>query len=225
MERRRFIAVSALGLAAFGLGSASLVRAGGEAIALPPLPFPPDGLEPHISARTLEFHYGKHHAAYVKNANQLLGGTPLQGLDLETIIRKSAGNKSRAAVFNNVAQVFNHTFYWNSMKPNGGGEPKGKLLERLKSDFGGLDQARAALAEAAGSQFGSGWAWLVEDHDKLKVMRTANADNPLTHGIKPLLALDVWEHAYYLDYQNRRADYIRAFLDHLVNWEFAAANL
>ena len=225
MERRGFITLSAMGLAAMSLSRIPMARAGGEAIALSALPYPQDGLEPYISARTLEFHYGKHHAGYVKKANRFLNGTPLQGLDLAAIIRKSADNRSRTAIFNNVAQVFNHSFYWNSMRPKGGGEPQGLLLERIKADFGGPDRVRAALAEAAGAQFGSGWAWLVEENGKLKVIRTANADTPLAQGLRPLLTIDVWEHAYYLDYQNRRADYIRAFLDHLVNWEFAAANL
>ena len=195
------------------------------AITLPELPYAQNALEPHISANTLSFHYGKHHNAYVTNLNKLLEGSPLANESLEKIIKEVAGDASKAGIFNNAAQVWNHTFYWNSMKPNGGGAPSGELADRINKDFGSYDKFVEEFKTAAATQFGSGWAWLVEDGGKLAVMKTANADLPMAHGKKALLTIDVWEHAYYLDFQNKRPDYIGTFLDKLVNWDFAQANL
>jgi Fe-Mn family superoxide dismutase len=192
---------------------------------LPDLPYARSALDPHVSERTLDFHYGKHHAAYVTNANKMIEGTPLADKSLEEIVQAAAGDASKAGLFNNSAQVWNHTFFWNSMAPSGGGQPSGEIGKRIDADFGSYDQFREAFVTAATTQFGSGWAWLVEDGGKLAVTKTANADTPLVHGQKPLLTIDVWEHAYYLDYQNRRPDFVNAFLDHLANWEFAEGNL
>ena len=192
---------------------------------LPELPYAQNALEPHISANTLSFHYGKHHQAYVTNLNNLVKDTPLASATLEDVIKDSAKDSAKAGIFNNAAQVWNHTFYWNSMKPNGGGKPTGKLAEKIDADFGGYDKFVEAFKQAGTTQFGSGWAWLVLDGDKLKVTKTGNADLPMVHGQKALLTMDVWEHAYYLDFQNRRPDYISTFLDKLVNWDFAAKNL
>ncbi|MDD5585976.1 MAG: superoxide dismutase [Alphaproteobacteria bacterium] len=191
---------------------------------LPALPWPDTALEPHISARTLSFHYGKHHQAYVTNLNGLIKDTPLATASLEDIIRKTAGDESKAGVFNNAAQVWNHTFFWNSMTPSGS-QPIAALAERLEKDFGSFDKFKETFKQAGVTQFGSGWAWLVLDGDSLKVTKTPNAVNPLALGQTPLLTCDVWEHAYYLDYQNRRPDFVQAFLDHLANWDFAAKNL
>ncbi len=192
---------------------------------LPPLPYAQDALEPHITANTLSFHYGKHHQAYVTNLNKLLEGTALADVSLEEVIHASAKDTAKAGIFNNAAQVWNHTFYWNSMKPNGGGAPKGEIAKRIDKDFGSYDKFVEAFKQAGATQFGSGWAWLVLEGDTLKVTKTGNADLPMVHGQKALLTMDVWEHAYYLDYQNRRPDYIATFLDKLVNWDFAEANL
>ncbi|MEQ9367206.1 MAG: superoxide dismutase [Leptospirales bacterium] len=195
------------------------------AITLPELPYAQNALEPYITANTLSFHYGKHHNAYVTNLNKMLEGSPLANESLEKIITEVKGDASKAGVFNNAAQVWNHTFYWNSMKPGGGGKPTGALADRIDKDFGGYDKFAEEFKTAAATQFGSGWAWLVEDGGKLAIMKTANADLPLAHGKKALLTIDVWEHAYYLDFQNKRPDYIGTFLDKLVNWDFAAKNL
>jgi Fe-Mn family superoxide dismutase len=192
---------------------------------LPELPYAQNALEPHISANTLSFHYGKHHQAYVTNLNNLLKDSPLAAKSLEEVIMDSAKDTAKAGIFNNAAQVWNHTFYWNSMKPNGGGKPTGKLAEKIEKDFGGYDKFAEAFKQAGATQFGSGWAWLVLDGDTLKVTKTGNADLPMAHGQKALLTMDVWEHAYYLDFQNRRPDYITTFLDKLVNWDFAEKNL
>jgi Fe-Mn family superoxide dismutase len=192
---------------------------------LPELPYGLDALEPNISRQTLEFHYGKHHAAYVTNLNNLVAGTELEGKSLEDTIQAVAGDASKAGVFNNAAQVWNHTFYWQSIKPGGGGTPSGALLEKINADFGSFETFVEQFKAAGSTQFGSGWAWLVLDGGTLKVTKTGNADLPLAHGQKALLTMDVWEHAYYLDYQNRRPDYITTFLDKLVNWDFVAANL
>ncbi|WP_228125229.1 superoxide dismutase [Candidatus Methylospira mobilis] len=191
---------------------------------MPPLPYAENALEPVISANTIGFHYGKHHKGYVDNLNKLVAGTEYADLTLEKIITATAGRADKAAIFNNAAQIWNHTFYWNSLKPKGGGEPPAALKQKIEASFGSVDACKKELAAAAVSQFGSGWAWLVLDGDRLKVIKTANADTPLTTGMKPLLAIDVWEHAYYLDYQNRRADYVNAVLDRLLNWEFASTN-
>ena len=186
---------------------------------LPELPYAQDALEPHITANTLSFHHGKHHNAYVTKLNELIAGTEHEGKSLEEIIKSSDG-----PIFNNAAQIWNHTFYWHSMKPNGGGEPSGALADAINSSFGSLDEFKTQFAAAAMTQFGSGWAWLVLDNGQLKVTKTGNAETPITSGQIPLLTIDVWEHAYYLDFQNKRPDYIQAFLNNLVNWEFAAEN-
>ncbi|MBN2428755.1 MAG: superoxide dismutase [Deltaproteobacteria bacterium] len=190
------------------------------AITLMELPYPKDALEPIISAKTLDFHYGKHHNAYVTNANKLVAGTKFENLDLENIICQTVGDSAKAGIFNNTAQVWNHSFYWQCMKPGGGGAPSGPIAEKINADFGSYKTLVDELKNAGATQFGSGWAWLILENDKLKVTKTANADTPLAHGQKPLLTIDVWEHAYYLDYQNRRPDYLSAFLEKLVNWDF-----
>lgn len=192
---------------------------------LPPLPYDLNALEPYISANTLSFHYGKHHQAYVTNLNGLIEGTDLEKKSLEDIIQISAGDKDKVGVFNNAAQVWNHTFYWHSMTPQGGGKPKGKLAEKINEDFGSYEEFAKLFKQAGVTQFGSGWAWLVLNKDgKLEIMKTGNADLPLVHGKKALFTCDVWEHAYYLDYQNRRPDYVDTFLNHLINWDFAEKN-
>ena len=192
---------------------------------LPPLPYAESALAPVISAKTIGFHYGKHHKGYVDNLNNLVAGTEYANLTLEKIIATTAGKVDTTAIFNNAAQTWNHTFYWHSLRPKGGGEPPAVLKQKIEAAFGTLDACKKELATAATTQFGSGWAWLVLDGDKLKVVKTGNADSPLTKGLKPLLTIDVWEHAYYLDYQNRRADYVAAVLDKLINWDFAASQL
>ncbi len=190
------------------------------AITLPALPFEKNALEPHISERTIEFHYGKHHNAYVTNGNKLIEGTDLEKDDLETIIVKAAKDASKAGIFNNAAQVWNHSFYWNCIKPGGGGRPGGAIGEKIDAAFGGFEKFSEQFRNAGATQFGSGWAWLVLKEGKLEIMKTANADTPIAHGIKPLLTVDVWEHAYYLDYQNKRPDYLNTFVEHLINWDF-----
>ncbi len=192
---------------------------------LPELPYAQNALEPHISANTLSFHYGKHHQAYVTNLNNLVKDTTMASMSLEEVIMASAKDSAKAGIFNNAAQVWNHTFYWHCMKPNGGGKPTGELAKRIEEDFGGYDKFAEAFKQAATTQFGSGWAWLVEEGGKLKITKTGNADLPMAHGQKALLTCDVWEHAYYLDYQNKRPDYVSVFLDKLVNWDFVAKNL
>jgi len=187
---------------------------------LPDLPYPKDALAPHISAETLEYHHGKHHAAYVTNLNKLLEGKPEASRSLEEVILGSDGG-----VFNNAAQVWNHTFYWNCMKPNGGGRPTGDLADAITRDFGSFERFREEFANAAVTQFGSGWAWLVLEKGKLAVTKTGNADLPLKHGQKALLTIDVWEHAYYIDFRNVRPKYIDTFLEKLVNWDFVLGNL
>ncbi|HNX11075.1 MAG TPA: superoxide dismutase [bacterium] len=189
---------------------------------LKPLPFSPEVLAPYISENTLSFHYGKHHQAYVDNLNKLVAGTVWETQSLEEIIKGTAGKSEAAGIFNNAAQVFNHDFYWQSLKPQT--ELAGELLAQIETDFGGVDKFKEELKAAALAQFGSGWVWLVYEAGKLQISKTSNADNPLAQGAKPLLTIDVWEHAYYLDYQNRRGDYVQAIIDHLLNWEFAAAN-
>lgn len=186
---------------------------------LPPLPYDKNALSPHISAQTLEYHYGKHHQTYVTNLNNLLAGHPLEGLSLENVILKSHGTPENTAIFNNAAQVWNHTFYWESMKPQGGGLPTESLLSQIVKDFGSFDAFTALFKQACLTQFGSGWGWLVWDGEKLQITKTANGDLPMVHGQHALLTCDVWEHAYYLDYQNRRADYVDVFLNHLVDWD------
>ena len=195
------------------------------AFVLPALSYAENALAPVISANTIGFHYGKHHKGYVDNLNKLVAGTEFADLLLEKIITATSGKADKIAIFNNAAQAWNHTFYWKSLSPQGGGEPSAALKIKIEASFGTVDACKKELLAAATTQFGSGWAWLVLDGDKLKVVKTANADSPLTKGMKPLLTIDVWEHAYYLDYQNRRADYVNAVLDKLINWSFAADNL
>ncbi len=190
------------------------------AIELPALPWAKDALAPHISEETINYHYGKHHNAYVTKLNAALPGTPQENQSLEEIVKSSSGG-----MFNNAAQVWNHTFYWNSMKPGGGGEPTGAIADAINASFGSYAAFREQFAAAAATQFGSGWAWLVKSGDKLEIVKTANAETPLTTDKKPLLTIDVWEHAYYVDYRNARPTYIDTFLDSLVNWDFANANL
>ncbi|MGY2765574.1 superoxide dismutase [Thermostichus sp. MS-CIW-26] len=195
------------------------------AFELPALPYPADALKPYMSAETFSYHHGKHHAAYVANLNKLIEGTNLANKSLEEIIKATFGDPNKAGIFNNAAQVWNHTFFWESMKPGGGGAPTGPIADKINADFGGYDKFAEAFKTAAATQFGSGWAWLVLDNGTLKVTKTPNAENPLVYGQTPLLTLDVWEHAYYLDYQNRRPDFISAYLEHLVNWDAANARL
>jgi superoxide dismutase, Fe-Mn family len=196
-------------------------------ITLPDLSFPKNALEPYISARTLEFHHDKHHKAYVDNANKFLSGSPYESeTSSETIIQKAANNPKEISIFNNVSQAWNHAFLWNCMKAGGGKAPSGDISSKINSDFGSYEKFIEELKNAAATQFGSGWAWLALDStNKLKVIKTANADNPLTQKMKPILTIDVWEHAYYLDYQNRRPDYVSAFIENLINWDFVNAQL
>ena len=190
------------------------------AFELPALPYAQDALAPTISAETMEYHYGKHHQTYVDNLNKAVAGTADENASLEDIIMKAEG-----PLFNNAAQVWNHTFFWNSLSPNGGGQPTGAIADRIAADFGGYDEFRAQITDAGLTQFGSGWAWLVEKDGKLAIMKTPNADLPMKHGAKALFTIDVWEHAYYIDYRNARAKFIEVVLDKLVNWEFINANL
>ena len=195
------------------------------AILLPELPYAKDALAPVISANTLDFHHGKHHKAYVDNLNKLIAGTDLEQKSLEEIINIAAKDPAKAGIFNNAAQVWNHTFYWNCLKKAGGGAPTGKIAEKINAAWGSYEKFAEELKNAGATQFGSGWAWLVLDGNQLKITKTANADTPLAHGQKALLTIDVWEHAYYLDYQNRRPDYLAAVIQSLINWDFVNANL
>lgn len=195
------------------------------AFELPSLPYDTKALEPFISANTLTFHHDRHHAAYVANLNKLIKDTALDSKPLEEIIVEVAGDAARQGIFNNAAQAWNHTFYWNSLQHAGSAKPQGALLSKINADFGGFDKFLEEFKTAATTQFGSGWAWLVLDKGTLKVTKTGNADTPLAHGLIPLLTLDVWEHAYYLDYQNRRPDYISAVLENIINWDFVTQNL
>jgi superoxide dismutase, Fe-Mn family len=191
----------------------------------PPLPFADNALDPVISANTLSFHYGKHHKTYVDNLNKAIAGTPYADMSLEKMITGTYGKADQTAIYNNAAQTWNHNFYWKSLKPGGGGEPPAALKQKIEAAFGSVDNCKKELLTAATSQFGSGWAWLVQDGGKLAVVKTGNADSPQVKNQKALLTIDVWEHAYYLDYQNRRADHVTAVLDKLINWGFAAENL
>lgn len=223
------VAVTMIGLSSFAgrafANPINLLPSENAMFTLPELPYAPTALEPHMSANTFSYHYNKHHQAYVTNLNNLIKDTPLASKSLEEIIMDSSKDPSKQGIFNNSAQVWNHTFFWHSMKPNGGGVPTGKFGDKINADFGNFDAFKEAFKTAATTQFGSGWAWLVLDGDKLKILKTGNADLPMAHGQKAILTLDVWEHAYYLDYQNRRPDFVTAFLDHLVNWDFAEKNL
>ncbi len=189
------------------------------------LPFAKNALEPHISAHTLDFHYGKHHQTYVDNLNKFTAGTEFEAESLENIILRTVGDANNMAIFNNAAQIYNHDFFWQSLKPATlKSEPSDELLALIDKSFGSLENFYTEFKAAALAQFGSGWAWLVKEGEELKILKTANADTPLAHGLKPLLTIDVWEHAYYLDYQNRRADFVEAVLKNLLNWEFANGN-
>lgn len=194
-------------------------------IVLEPLPYAENALEPYISGTTMSFHYGKHHAGYVTAANKLIQGSPFAGKSETEIIPLTAGKEENAAIFNNVAQAYNHAFFWKCMKPLGGGNPTGKLAEKIDAAFGNFASFKKAFMEAAKGRFGSGWAWLVLEGDQLKIVATGNAGTPLAHGAKPLFCVDVWEHAYYLDYQNRRADFVETVFDKLANWDFVASQL
>jgi len=195
------------------------------AITLPQLPFEKDALAPYISANTLDFHYGKHHKAYVDNLNKLIEGTELATKSLEEIIKIAAKDSAKAGIFNNAAQVWNHSFYWQCLKKAGGGAPTGAVAEKIKATWGNFEKFADDLKNAGITQFGSGWAWLISEGNELKITKTANADTPIAHGQKPLLTIDVWEHAYYIDYQNRRPDYLSAVIQNLINWDFVNANL
>lgn len=229
LTRRTFIkGVIATSALAITLGDNLVIaqtKGGVGRMELMQLPYPDNALEPYISARTISFHYGKHHRAYLDNTNKLIEGTDLVNKSLVEIIKFSARKEDKVSLFNNSAQTWNHNFYWNSMKPAGGGKPSGKLAEMIDKDFGSFEKFKDEFINAAVSQFGSGWAWLVLEKGTLKVTKTANADNPLIYEQVPLLTVDVWEHAYYLDYQNRRKDYVTDFIEHLVNWDFATKNL
>jgi Fe-Mn family superoxide dismutase len=196
-----------------------------EPIILPGLPYAENALQPVISANALGIHYHKHHGGYVEHLNELIAGTAYADMPLEAIVGATAGKAEQAGIFNNAAQAWNHTFYWKSLHPKGGGQPPAPLTRSMEESFGSVEACKTQLAKAAIEEFGSGWAWLVQDGGKLRIVKTANADTPLTQGLKCLLAIDVWEHAYYLDYQNRRADYVSALIDKLANWAFAAENL
>ena len=227
ISRRTFVTMAAAGAMA---GRAAAQQDAGASkvapIVLPALPFEQDALAPVISAQTLSFHYGKHHQGYVNTLNKLLPGTPFAGLPLEEIVRQTAGKPEHAAIFNNTAQVWNHTFYWQSLAPVG--KPRsvsGELSEAINRSFGSMETCAGALCDAAVTQFGSGWAWLVAEKGKISAVKTSNAETPLTReGVMPLLTIDVWEHAYYLDWQNRRADYVKAVQEKLLNWTFASEN-
>ena len=228
MTRREFTVFAAASAAAL-LGSTVFpppARAqGAPMFPIPALPYAEDALAPVISANTLSFHYGKHTKAYYDNTNKLLAEKPMAGMSLERAFLDASKDAAAVGLFNNAAQAWNHTFYFQGMKPGGGGAPSGKLGEAINAAFGGFEAFAKTFTEAAVTQFGSGWAWLVDDGGTLKVVKTPNAMNPLVNNQKPLLTVDVWEHAYYLDYQNRRADYVKGFLEKLVNWEFVARNL
>ncbi|HVO76424.1 MAG TPA: superoxide dismutase [Candidatus Bathyarchaeia archaeon] len=224
-SRRSIAGLASTTACVFALGALSGASGAPAPQVLPPLPYAANALEPVISANTIGFHYGKHHKAYIDNLNKLVEGTDFAGMPLEKIIKETAGKPDKTAIFNNAAQAWNHAFYWKSLKPNGGGEPPAALKQKIEAAFGTVDACKKELAAAATTQFGSGWAWLVLDGGKIKVVKTSNAENPMTQGMKPLLTIDVWEHAYYLDYQNRRADYVGAVIDKLINWQFAAENL
>ena len=225
LTRREFINITTGTAAALAIGGLTGTAAFALEHVLPPLPYEADALKPVISAETISFHYGRHHRAYVANLNRLIAGTQYADMPLEKIIVETSGKNEKAGIFNNAAQAWNHKFYWQSLKPKGGGEPPATLRQKIEASFGTIEACKNELAKAAAAQFGSGWAWLVLDSDKLKTVKTGNADNPMTDGMKPLLTIDVWEHAYYLDYQNRRADYVKGVIDKLLNWDFAAENL
>jgi len=191
---------------------------------LPALPYADTALEPVISAKTLSFHHGKHHKSYVDNLNNLTKGSAFEGQTLDQIIAATAGVTDKAGIFNNAAQVWNHSFYWSSLKPKGGGQPSGMLAEAISAAFSSYEEFTRQFAQSCITQFGSGWGWLVVEHGKVRLLKTGNAELPMSSGATPLLTIDVWEHAYYLDYQNRRPDYVRSVIDKLINWDFAGDN-
>lgn len=199
--------------------------AAGATLEQPALPYAQNALEPSISANTLSYHYGKHHKGYYDKVNAAITGTPLAGKPLDVIVKESAKNKAQLKLFNSAAQAWNHNFYWQSMKPKGGGAPTGELATRIDKDFGSYDNFKTQFITTGADHFSNGWVWLVLEKNKLKIIDTHDADNPIVHGVKPLLVSDVWEHAYYLDYKNLRKDYLTAFVDHLLNWEFVGQNL
>ena len=210
------------GVLAVGFGWTGFSEVFGQAAGpfdLPALQWPENALGPVISAQTVGIHYGKHHRTYVDNLNKLVAGTDLAALPLEEVVQKTAGIADKQAIFNNAAQVWNHTFYWHCLKPDGGGKPEGSLLKALEQTFGSFDRFKEEFLSAALGQFGSGWAWLVLEKGQWKIVKTSNADTPIVHGQIPLLTIDVWEHAYYLDYQNRRADHVRAVVENLIDWQ------
>jgi Fe-Mn family superoxide dismutase len=227
-SRRDFVKTAALAAAVLAAKDAGFpaIAKGASPMNLPPLPWAENALEPFISKNTIGFHYGKHHKAYVDNLNGLVAGKPEADLDLVAIVKGAAGKADKTAIFNNAAQIWNHTFYWNSLRPKSDAKMPKEIADKLGASFaGGLEGFKKEFTDAAMGQFGSGWAWLVAEGGKLKVVKTPNAENPLTTAATPLLTLDVWEHAYYLDYQNKRKDYATAVIDNLLNWEFAAKNL
>jgi Fe-Mn family superoxide dismutase len=229
LTRREFVKAALAGTAVLAVSSAGVPSTAWaqktSPIGIPPLPYAEDALASVISARTVSFHYGKHHLGYLYILNDLVQKTPYEKMSLEEIIKATAGVSGNTPVFNAAAQVWNHTFYWNGMKPAGGGKPVGEIGKRIEKDFGSYANFRKEFVVAALGQFGSGWAWLATDGKVLKVLKTPNAENPITQGLKPLLTIDLWEHAYYLDYQNRRKDFVEASLDKLVNWTFVEKNL
>ena len=225
VTRRHFLQSAAAGVALAGIGAPAFVR-GAAPLAHRPLPYAEAALAPVIGAQTVGIHWGRHHKFYVDNLNKLVMGTPFEGQALEKIVMGTAGKADQQALFNNAGQIWNHDFYWQSLKAGGGGKPPAKLAKKIDEAFGSFDEFRKQFAAMTVSQFGSGWGWLVADTSgKLKVVKTANAEVPMTQGLKPLVTIDVWEHAYYLDYQNKRADYVNALIDKLLNWEFAEKNL
>ncbi|MEO8054290.1 MAG: superoxide dismutase [Acidobacteriota bacterium] len=226
-DRRDFVKTAAVAAASLALKdvAAPAVARAAVPIALPALPWADNALEPFISKNTIGFHYGKHHKTYVENLNNLVAGKPEADLSLEAIVKSAAGRVDQAAVFNNAAQIWNHTFYWNSLRPKSDAKVPKAVEDLIGSSFGSHEEFVKQFSAAAMGQFGSGWAWLVAEGGKLKVVKTPNAETPLTTSATPLLTLDVWEHAYYLDYQNRRKDYVAAVVENLLNWDFAAKNL
>lgn len=224
VSRRRFIKIAGA-ITCGALAAPAILRAQSGSLALAPLPYAEDALAPVITANTIGFHYGKHHRGYVDNLARMIKGTEYEGMPLERIVTATAGKADKTALFNNAGQIWNHDFYWKSLRPNGGGKPPHALATLIDESFGSFDNFRKELSATTVSQFGSGWGWLVSEGGKLKVTKTANAETPIIQGLKPLLTIDVWEHAYYLDYQNRRADYVNALIDKLLNWEFAQRNL
>ncbi len=197
----------------------------GHSFRLPVLPYPPEALEPYLSAVSFSFHYGKHHHAYVGNLNKMVSGTAYAALTLEDLIRKTSGMPDKTAIFNNASQVWNHTFFWHSMRPGGGGQPNDRLMAMIAAAFGSYEAFKNAFMTAAVGQFSNGGVWLVQDGDKVRIVKTSNAETPVVYGQNALLTCDLWEHAYYIDYQNRRKDYVQNYLDHLVNWDFAVARM